>query len=106
MEEAFCNTFAYSCLIQFLDPTTGVRLEEPGKLEHHRDFECRHGGNYIGKRPYVAEPEPTFETAAVLDAVEEWMRSQPPGYSEFLANRLAPPHNGLLWFNLARILPE
>lgn len=106
MEESFCNTFAYSCLVQFIDSTAGVRLEKPGELEHHREFEGRHGANYIGKRPYVAEPEPMFETAAVLDAVEEWMRNQPPGYSEFLANRLAPPHNGLLWLNLARILSD
>lgn len=106
MEEAFCNTFAYSCLIQFIDSTAGARLEEPRKLEHYREFEGRHGKNYIGKRPYVAEPEPTFKAAALLDSVEEWMRSQPPGYSEFLADRIAPPHNGLLWLNLARILSD
>jgi hypothetical protein len=104
MEEAFCNSFAFSCAVRFFDPSG--QLEEPGRLEHYREFENKHGSNYIGKRPYVPESEPSFEVKESLNAIEQWMRSQPPGYCAFSAERTPPPQNGLLWLNLARILVD
>lgn len=104
MEEAFCNSLAYSCAVQFLDPSG--QLEEPDRLEHHREFESKHGSNYVGKRPYVPESEPSFRAEEVLHALERWMRSQPPGYSAFSAERASPAQNGLLWLNLARVLAD
>lgn len=104
MEEAFCNSFAYSSAVRFFDASG--ELEEPGRFEHHREFENVHGSNYIGKRPYVPESEPSIQVEESLNALELWMRSQPPGYSAFSAERRAPPQNGLLWLNLARVLAD
>jgi hypothetical protein len=102
MEEAFCNTLAFACVVKFFDPRG--QLEDPGRLEHYREFESKHGTNY--ECSYAPEPEPTFQVSEALDAIERWMRSQPDGYSAFLADRSSPSQNGLLWLNLARVLVD
>lgn len=104
MEEAFCNSLAYACAVRFFDPSG--QLEDPRRLEHYREFENKHGSNYVGKRRYDPETEPSFQVPEVLDALERWMRSQPDGYSAFLAERISPSQNGLLWLNLARVLAD
>lgn len=99
MEEAFCNSLAFSCLVTFLGPKVG-----PYTYEADREDYSRHLGK--GSRHYVPEPEPILLKDAILDAVECWMRAQPPGYSNFLATRMGPSSNGLMWLNFVRLFVD
>lgn len=78
MEEALCNTFAFAAAVRFL-------RAEPW----HKALE-----------------EPALSTADMLVAVKKWMRSQPPGYKDFLATEKEPDKHGLLWINFARLLAD
>lgn len=99
-EEAICNTFAFSCLNEFLELSDWAKTPA-GALEKQRQWHTE-----FSRLPYQPEPEPRFNSDDMLGAVERWMRSQPRGYSDFLASKGSVAQNALLWVNMARLLAQ
>lgn len=87
MEEALCNSFARTRMINFFGRT--------GDYEAEREQQARNDDHV-----YVPDPQPNIRRNALLRALDNVLRQSPPGYRDFMCFR----RQSQLTTNLAALL--